>query len=81
MRTVTEEYVSCSDKLQVNGVIYPAGEVVPSAGALKNLPALLKTNRLRIRSVTTYEQEASQDLGQVQARPRATKKRAKKARA
>lgn len=59
-----EVYVSCRDQ-QINGRQYVTGEVVQGADALRTLPALLKTNRLRVSSVVVIpdEEVTVADLG------------------
>lgn len=86
---IQEVYVSCRDQ-QINGRIYHRGEVVPGADALPTLPALLRTNRLRLTSVTTgpppkaEQSESVTDLGSTSAeesKPKAKKTRKRRAKA
>lgn len=68
MQTVAvEEYVSCVDQ-RVRGIVYTAGEVVPGAEELSTLPALLRTNRMRVR--TRFVQPDAEDIGSAQAAPK-----------
>ena len=79
MDTVIEQYVSCRPGLQVEGLPYDVGEVIPGASVLKTLPALIRTGRVRIQSVTVREAEpASTDLGEMDIAPTARKKTARK---
>lgn len=71
---VTELYVSCIDQ-KINGRVYMAGEMVPEAGSLPTLAALLDTNRLRVASTAMPPsggmEESAADLGVEEAQPRA----------
>ena len=80
MQTVIEEYVSCREQ-QINGIVYGINEAVPGAHVLRTLPALLRTHRLRLRSVVVTEPDPTpaEDIGSAQAVKvkRKTKRRAK----
>jgi hypothetical protein len=76
MNTVIEQYVSCRAGLQVDGMVYGINEVIPGASVLRTLPALLRTGRVRIQSVSIREPEpASKDLGVIVAEGRKTAKK------
>jgi len=76
--TVVEEYVSCREQ-KINGRLYCVNQVVPDAGTLTTLPALIRTNRLRLRSayVSAPEEVVGQDLGMAQSRKAKAKHKSK----
>lgn len=63
---VIEQYVSCRPGLKVNGRIYAMEEVIPDAGSLSTLPALLRTNRIRLKAAYVADDPA-QDIGSAQS--------------
>ncbi len=77
MQTVVEEYVSCREQ-KINGRLYCANQVVPDAGTLTTLPALLRTNRLRLRSAYVSAPDVAQDLGSAQSRKAKPKAKVKR---
>lgn len=77
MQTVVEEYVSCREQ-KINGRLYIPNQIIPDAGTLTTLPALLRTNRIRLRSAYVVTPDVAQDLGSAQSRKAKPKAKAKR---